>query len=216
MNSLLIVLVGIVVIANFIFTIWSYLSLKKLTSSADSKKPADNFLIEQVVHTRSSLNVLYASIAIMTFVLAFFGFNVPKNVTEQVTKDVAQAAKVDLEALKIKSDHIGILDSLGSAALADLTKFRDLAQGYSESIKRLPQKLFVVHDLQVTKSTYFLYSDLKPVDGSTLPKFLEPPVVLWNAHSGDMSIGTDVKPDIKGINISPVDACSIDLWIYAR
>lgn len=220
MNELLFVLIGIIVLTNLVYTLWSFFSLKKMIGKVTPIATDDRFLLEHIVHSRSSLNLVYASIAIMAFVLGFFGFNIQKNITTEVKKEITEAARVDLDTLKSKSDNISLFESFARQSVSEINKFRDQARAIVDNIKRNPQKLFVIESLLISKQkNSYLFSELKPVDGTLLPQISQPPMILWlgyNPKSGEF-YGTRVKATTKGIEVDAYDeSYLIDLWIYVR
>jgi hypothetical protein len=218
MNDILIAIVGILVLTNFVYTIWSYLSLKKLTSDVKALKSQDRFILDNIVHSRSSLNVLYASIAIMAFVLGFFGFNIQRNVTMEVKREISDAARIDLDSLRLKAQSISLIESLAKKHADNIVKTREEIRAFSENIRRMPQKLYVIQHLAVTRDKHrFSFAELRPVDGSSLSQFKEPPAILWMAFDKENNQigGIDVIATVQGIE-AMAENYFLELWIYAK
>jgi hypothetical protein len=225
MNDILVALVAIVVIANLFYTVWSYRSLRRLLANVTTARSADRFLLDNIVHTRSSLNVLYASIAIMVFVLGYFGFNIQKNVTAEVRKDISEAASVDLDSLKLKAKSVSLLQTLASQNLADISKTKEQARVFFDALRQTPQRLFVVQAIPISKQkNRYLWSELKPVDGVRFPNFKIPPVVVWWAYDkegttlafGPGALG-GLSSTTQGIEVATVEnPFSADLWVYVK
>ena len=225
MNDILIPIVAIAVIANFFYTIWSFRSLNRLVGNVTTTRSADRFLLDNIVHTRSSLNVLYASIAIMVFVLGYFGFNLQKNVTAEVKREFSEAASVDLDSLKLKAKSVSLVQALAAQMLADISKTKDQSRTFLDALKQTPQKLFVVQALPMTKQkSRYLWSEIKPVDGVRFPDFKTAPVVLWCGYDrGGAIVGFGPSPlgglacTAQGIEYTGDEAAfSVDLWVYAK
>lgn len=218
MNDILLALIGIAVLANFAYTLWSYYSLRRVTASLASPPSDVKLLIETIVHTRSSLNLLYASIAIMVFVLGFFGFNIQKNVTAEVKREIADAARVDLDSLRFKAQTISLIESLARQHGDYIQRTKEESRLLIEALRRTPQKLYVIQALSVTNERHrFSFSELQSVDGVKLSQFAKPPVILMRAYEGGSDVmGVGLTTTTQGIDFSPGGACLVDLWIYAK
>ncbi|MEW5804992.1 MAG: hypothetical protein AB1847_23140 [bacterium] len=221
MNDFLCISIGIIVLANFLYTLWSYFSLKKMTNKTTSFESNDHIILENIIHSRSSLNLVYASIAIIVFVLSFFGFNIQKNITAEVKREITEASKVDLEVLKSKSDSIIQIHSQATQSYSEISKYKDQARAIAENMKLSPQKLYVIEALPINKNKFsYLFSELQTVDKTMLPKFSQPPMLLWYAYDPDdrsSSYATTVEATAKGIAVHNYgESYVIDLWIYVR
>jgi hypothetical protein len=75
MIILLIIVVGVLVITNTMYIWRSNQSIRKLIILHEKNKINDQFILGHIVHTHTSLNVVYTSIAIVTFIFAFLGVN---------------------------------------------------------------------------------------------------------------------------------------------
>ena len=217
MNELLVALIGIAVLANLAYTIWSHFSLKKLCTGLETAKPEDKFILENIVHTRSSLNLLYASIAIMVFVLGYFGFNIQKNVREGVTKDITAAARVDLDTLRMKADSVSLIDPDARLQVTEISQIRRQIETVYESVRKFPQRLFVIHAIPISKQKYkYSYSELRQADGNRLPKFLRPPILMWRGYNASSEFAVGITATTEGIEVSTYDEpFVVDLWVYA-
>jgi len=218
MNEFLSILIGVVVIANLAFTIWSFFSLRRHIKLSRSAKLKDDFLLEHIVYTRSSINLVYASIAIVSFVLAFLGFNLKDKVSQDVTKEISASARVDLNILKDKVSEIATLDSSAVLKYKELNLIADKSRSVLNELNRYPQKVYVVQGLKVSpQKHYFDYSELQTVDGDKLPKFSRRPATLKSeAYSDQGPQGERVTTDTKdGVDFG-VDqgTFEIDLFIF--
>jgi hypothetical protein len=221
MDQVLIGLVGVIVLTNAAYTVWSYFSLRSFLSDKRVQKMEDKYVIEQIIHIRSSLNVIYAGTAIVTFILAFFGFNLQNNITKEVTREISTAAKVDLNVLKMKADSISVLDSLSRQSNTEIRRYREVARLMSESMKQTTQRLFVIEALPISgRKNRYDYSELRPVDGSIIPKLSRPPVVIVKVYDKDNRMGygadTEVGPDNIKIEIGSPEQVYADIWIYVK
>ena len=216
MIEFLITTIGVILIANLAYTIWSFVALKRLTKQDSKVKLEDKYLVEHIIYTRSSLNLIYASIAIITFILAFLGYNLKDKITQEVTKEISAAAKVDLEELRTKANNIARLDSLATLKSIDLAKTSDRIRSILDEIKRNPQQLYVVQQLTVSVQQHkFKFSELKTINGVALPTFAKPPVMFWRAYDKESQLGIDINTTTDGIEFSPVSQTFyVDLWIY--
>ncbi|MBI3586384.1 MAG: hypothetical protein HY088_04565 [Ignavibacteriales bacterium] len=233
MTNLILAVIGIVVLTNFIYSIRSHLFLKRTIDQFDVRKIDDKFILENIVHLRTSQNVLYASIAIMTFVIAFLGMNLERNVTQEIRGEIMRASRVNLDTLKIKVDNILSLDSSSQQSYSEIQTIKGKISLIYDRIRHTPQKLYVVQGLQISKSkNKFLFSELKPIDGSSIPQFSQPPFINYHAYIadssmvGDAKIGTDIFTNIK-VTAQGIEALVgpswpgdghylVDLWIYIR
>ena len=218
MSQFLIALIGVILAVNLAYTVWSYFSLKRLAGEAQLRKLEDRYLLEQIVHARTSFNLIYAMIGVVTFVIAFFGFNLESNVTDEVTREISRAAQVDLEGLRNKADSISQMQISARQDAMQVAKTKSQIGALYENMRRSPQKLFVIQSLPVNvEGQKYRFSDLKPVDGTILPKFSQPPVLFWQAYDNELSIGTGINATTEGLTINPAKVpCFIDIWIYAR
>jgi hypothetical protein len=220
MNEFLSVLIGIVVIANIFFTIWSYYSLRRILKRIQKNEINNETMLEHIVHTRSSLNLIYASMATITFVLAFLGFNLKDKISQEVTKEISASAKVDLELLKIKSGEILLLDSLAIGKSKELNSINDRARSILNEINKVPTKAYVIQGVQLSTTKHFYrYSELETIDGEKLPTFFQRPAVFNSLlHINDGSCGTIIATATnEGIEFGDIALPSkIDLCIYPR
>ena len=219
MSDIILALIGIAVLANLSYTIWSFFSLKRVTSLIKASKTENRFILDHVVHTRSSINVLYATGAIMVFVLGFFGFNIQKNVTAEIKREIAAASSVDLDTLASKVESISLMESLAKQHADNVSRTSRSVSVLFDNMRKTPQKLFVIKGLEISKlKSRYTYEELMPVDGTKIPRVSKAPVILWIAYDKEYSqIGGIVATATeKGIE-AYFDGGSpymLDLWIY--
>jgi len=220
MNEFLFALIGIVVIANLAFTIWSYISLRRLIKLSQNGKSKDIILLDHIVHMRSSINLIYASIATITFVLAFLGFNLKDKVTQDVTKEISAAARVDLDALAGKANNIAILDSVAKSRSKEYNSIIDKARSNLNELNNNPQSIYVIQDLLVTKQKhYFKFSELQTINGNKLPKFSQEPVIISSLIRFKDAVGSPliVRASTEGFDAGDTgESFNVDLCIYPR
>jgi hypothetical protein len=218
MNEFLLGLIIVVIIANLAYTIWSYFSLKKLSNRNQVVTLEDKFLLEHIVHTRSSLNVIYTSIVTVSFLLAFFGFNLKDKLTQEVTKEISASAKVDLDMLRTKANEISILDSLSTSKSADIVRIAEKARLTLDGITKNMQRLYVIQGLPLPvnpQKHFYKYSELRPVDGSIIQAFSKPPVIFCRGYDNEAEIPMRVKATTDGIEVGQtVIPFNVDLFIY--
>lgn len=97
MNALFFVVAGLVLVLNVIYFLWSYFSLGRLVKILKQKEPEGNSLVEHLVHTRSSINLLYAMVTTGTLVLGFLGWNQVDKIKTDLTKEILEKTRVDLD-----------------------------------------------------------------------------------------------------------------------
>jgi len=179
MNEFLLIIIGIVLIANCAFTIWSFYSLRKILKESNYPSAKNDLNVDHVVYARSSLNLIYASIAIITFVLTFLGFNLKDKITQDVTKEISASARIDLEILNSKANEIVTLDSIAELKNREIGLLAERARFLVSEISKNPQTIFVIRSLRVTKEKHhFSFSELKTIDNTSLPTFSKRPFVL--------------------------------------
>ena len=153
----------------------------------------------------------------MVFVLGFFGFNIQKNVTAEVKREIADAARVDLDSLRIKAQNISLIESFARQHGDYILRTREESRLLIEGMRRMPQKLFVIQSLQVSdKKHQFAFAELQSVDGVKLPQFTKPPVIMWRAYREESDVMVGLTTTIQGIDFGPGSAFLVDLWIYAK
>jgi hypothetical protein len=220
MNEFLSILIGIVVIANLAFTIWSYISLRRIVKSSQDNKIKDTVLLEHIVHTRSSINLIYASIATITFVLAFLGFNLKDKIAQEVTKEISASARVDLDLLKSKSNEISMLDSIAVSKSKELNLLSDKARTIIVELSKKPQQIYVIQRLQVSpQKHYYTFSELRTINNEIIPAFSQPPVIISSGcYIDDGGIAwTNISVTKEGIDfLETTTNYKIDLCIYPR
>jgi hypothetical protein len=223
MNSFLIIVIGIIVLTNLIYTIWSFFSLKKLIDKSDKTKPEDNFLMENIIHSRTSINLIYASMTIVVFVLGFLGFNLQKNVASDVIRDITKSAQVDLDTLRMKSTDISNYYDDSKENANKINEIKNQVLPLLNKIKETPQKLFVVYGVPINKGNNRIYfSKLKTVDELNIPEMKQPPIILYQVCSTDNS--TDAGFGIVAATTNQYYECKnildepalLNLWIYVR
>jgi hypothetical protein len=220
MNEFLFILIGIVVIANLVYTIWSYISLRRIVKGSQDGKIKDNVLLEHIIHTRSSMNLIYASIAIITFVLTFLGFNLKDRIAQEVTKEISASAKVDLDLLRTKANEITMLDSVAVIKAKELNLINDKARVILNELGKSPQQFYVIQDLQLSsKKHFYAFSELQTINNEKLPIFSQPPALIYSwAKQSDGSITSFTPSATKdGIEFGQTDGLwKIDIVIYPR
>jgi hypothetical protein len=221
MSEFLSILIGIVVIANFVFTIWSYISLRRIVNWSRDSNINDNILLNHIVHTRSSINLIYASIATITFVLAFLGFNLKDKVTQEVTKEISASARIDLGLLKTKTNEIElIIDSVANIKGKELNLIDDKARSLFNEFRRIQQNVYVIQELQVSPNKhYFKFSELQTINNEKLPYFSQQPAVFNSVAYMDYGIIGSVRINVTKEGIDFLETSSrykVDLCIYPR
>jgi len=220
MNEFLIILIGIIVIANLAFTIWSYISLKKIVKGSQDSKIKDPVFLEHVIHTRSSINLIYTSIATITFVLAFLGFNLKDKITQEVTKEISASAKVDLDLLKLKTNEITMLDSVAVFKGRELNLINDKAHLILNELDKSPKQFYVIQALQLSsKKHFYAFTELRTINNEKLPTFSQPPALIYSlARQNDGSLTNLIPTATKeGIEFGQGnDLWKIDIVIYPR
>lgn len=177
MTEIGVIVIGIITISNLVYTIWSFFSLRKLAKDYTTNSE-NKFLIDHIVHTRSSLNLVYASITIITFVLAFIGYKAVKDITETAKTELLAENKIPIEQLRKNAGEANQLCDSLQTMYSRCNHFSGLIKTAYESINKNPQKLYVVETLDTKKQNY-KYSELKPVGGWMIPKLNQVPVVFW-------------------------------------
>jgi hypothetical protein len=132
---------------------------------------------------------------------------------------LAISAKIDLDALRTKTNEISQLNSLAIVKSADLNKTATQACLILDGINKIPQKIYVIQGLPVTKQKHFFkYSELHPIDGITLQTFSKPPVIITHAFDKDgNTIMMDVTATTDGIEAGQSDeTIYLDLFIYPK
>jgi hypothetical protein len=110
MNTLLIVVV-VVFLAELIIAFWLFRSTRSMVQShLNNAKLEDRFILENIVHVRSSLRLISSVGVLLITFLAFTGNNavqnIERNVSESVTKEIKELSEVDLKRAKAASEQI--------------------------------------------------------------------------------------------------------------
>jgi hypothetical protein len=85
----------IVVVLPFIFYFSSQRSLKRiLKNEAEGRKLDDRFIVENIIHSRTGLNLVYSIIPILTFILAILGVDNIDKIKREVSSRVEDTVKV--------------------------------------------------------------------------------------------------------------------------
>lgn len=219
MDKILEAAVTITVVAaliNLAYSIRSHFALKKLTTTFKSAKIDDQFLLEQIVHTRTSINVLYGLLPIVGFLIVYFGLDLQSSVTKAVTDKIEAASQIDLAVAKQKTEAIVAKDSVARHHLTSISRSASTAMELLERVQRAPQRLYVLKGLKVTNNKFvFPYAELRTVDGRSLPQDASTPVLMYFAYNDrhDELGGLYIKATSVGIE-GPPDDYYLDLWLY--
>lgn len=208
MDSPVTIIIGIIVFANLIYTIYSSWNLRRISQITPSWTSADQVAREQLVHNRTSINTIYAWVALITFALVFLGWNLQRNITDAAIKALNETLQVNVDDIRTKASNVYALDSLTrihanairridttivkrsaervaqlaastAVAAAEINGTRDLAQKYLERMQRLSKQLYVVHSLPISKKkSKYSWEELKPVDGAILPQQFDKPPMV--------------------------------------
>lgn len=223
MNDLLMIMILIVVLSNFIYSIYSYFSLKKISAQHQTSRIDEKFMLENIIHLRTSINILYTGVAIMTFVLAFLGFNLQKNVSQEVKGEITRAARVDLESLTMKADNIALLESFAQQNILDMDKTKEQVRVLYDKLKNAPQKIYVVEGINVpVGKKRYLFSEFRTIEGAMIPHFDKPPFVFMRYYRDGVEIQGYFNVTTQGIELEMDDNMkagktrTMNLWIYAR
>ena len=220
MFEFLSLLIGIVVIGNFIFTIWSYFSLRRLVKWNSINKSKDDALLNHIIHTRSSINLIYASIATITFVLTFLGFNLKDKIAQELTKEISASSRVDLDLLKAKVNDINFLDSTAVIKSRELNQLIDKARLKFNELSNTPQKVYVVQGIQVSQKKHFYsFSELVSINNEKLPIFLKLPAITYSFASYADGAISNIRPMLTkdGLEFGETqEPYKIDLCFYPR
>jgi hypothetical protein len=220
MSEFLLIIIGIVLIANCVFIIWSFYSLRRTIRKNNYFSTNDDLNVDHIIYVRSSINLIYASIAIITFVLAFLGFNLKDKITQDVTREISNSAKVDLEALKFKVNEIALMDSVAIVKGRDINSISEKVRTIYSELNIGLQRVYVVKGLNVSpKKRHFDFSELRTINDDKLPSFTQSPAVLQSyAYFGDGAVGfVRLVVTREGIEVLDVDTeFNIDLSIYPR
>lgn len=232
MLSTITIVLGIMVIA-MVAHIWqSNRSLRRLLTADLTKKLDDKFVLEHIVHTRTSLNVLYASITIITFVLTFLGVKAVKDITDRATQSATEAVVGDLQVMveqwkksidveqwkRNQEEAAGLLDDLRERYSATRHVIGTI-DSFIDTVGTRFHKLYVISNIPISKNKQkYLFSELKTVDGLSVPTFKGAPSAKWFAHlpGGFTSeVSTGIKITSSSIEFFPAFApASVELWLY--
>lgn len=217
MTTLILIVAGIIFIVYSFFTAWSHHSLKQSVEALQKDKPVDKMFIEHISYTRSSLNVIYASIAIITFVLAFLGVNAEADIAEKVKTEILSGKEINLDSLKLNAEEAGKAFSAITGYLAQTKESYQKVKNLADKSKAFEQHLFVVQGIPISKEkAKYSFSELKTVTGENLPTFTKPPLVLCNTYAKTFrSLEVVVITSKEGFKCSTYDEpFQLDLWIY--
>lgn len=124
--EVMIIIMGIVLVGNFFYNIYSNRTIRKLIVSTKSHKLDDKSILDHIIYTRTSLNGIYTGIALITFVLGFWGYNVKKQfeqdmqtnleakgdtITKLTSEKVNEILSINLDTLRFKRDNIIEIES---------------------------------------------------------------------------------------------------------
>ncbi len=208
MESPIAIIIGIIVFANLVYSIYSAWTLRRISRIMPSWTSADQVAREQLIHSRTSINTIYAWVALITFVLVFLGWNLQRNITDAAVGALNETLQVNVDDIRNKAASIYALDSLSrihagslrridttnvkraaetimrlastsTAASAEIDRMRDFAQKYLERMQKISKQLYVVHSLPISKKkNKYAWDELKPVDGSILPSQFDKPPMV--------------------------------------
>ena len=217
-----IVTVVVIVLALTIgWYVWrSDKKLKELLKADLSQRLDDKYVLEHIIHTRSSLNGIYAAIAMITTVLAFMGYkavnDITNNASQAATAQILRDTQINVEQWKKNVVEVnGLLDDLRNRYSATRHVIGTV-DSFIDTLDKRFQKLYVVPNIAVsqTKHKYF-FSELKTTEGLMLPNFKEVPSVRYLARDKDGYVIPESGFAVTASSIDfPAVQLVVDLWLY--
>jgi hypothetical protein len=153
MSQFLTAVFMVFVIGNFAFALWSYFSLRKLFKLKDAAKLEDKILLDHLVHTRSSLNLIYTSIATAAVLITFYGLNLKDKVSEELRAETTRTITEHFKSTPIQQ--------ASDTAAALLASIRSNASQSNDLLKLM----------QIQPKDLKLVTGSTPEDGSGWEKY---------------------------------------------
>jgi hypothetical protein len=159
LTNILQVILVVVILLNGIHVYWSHTKLRALLGKEREKAPDNNFLTEQLIHLRSSINLIYAMLTAASIMIVLVGWNQLNKISSDVTKEIQEKSQFSLEESKkrlqqaegllSKTDTLiydieemhgeskrikELIGSLGKSAQSELKKLEDIQLQYSAQL----------------------------------------------------------------------------------
>jgi len=136
---------------------------------------------------------------------------------QRISKVADEIRKMDLQALKNRYSAAASIEADVRKSFLSTTQISKQIENMYQGIRESPQKLFVVESLYVAQpATRKMFAELHAVDGFKIPKLRKPPVIIASAYRDGIGIGLEVKRTSEYVELSPIEAAYVDLWIYVK
>lgn len=192
-QSFFLVIIGILV---FIFSLWGYLGVRKISRQIKSDK-INEISIEKYFELKARQDYIIAVSAIVFSIISFIGFNSIESTKNEISE-------------KLKNE-LNRIDSLRLIANENFSELELMGRDYKDSVDNafkllaslqarmkylyskdvISQNIYIVNPIRVgdlrkfpedpkTGMEYYevKFSNLKSINGSSLPSFKSPPTVL--------------------------------------
>ncbi len=171
--QILIIIVFIIGIADFIFNISSFISTKRLVSSKIEGMD-QKFIFENIIHTRSSLRLVFSLLVIIASVLSALGIKALDDIRQNVAEDVKKNLIVSIDSLSMKLQTIDSLYKRAKEVDGNLIQYFE------------HNKLFIIRDLVCeNEGQKFIFKDMSEINGLV---FNSPPSVLIQSQKNVLTI----------------------------
>ena len=145
------------IIIGFYFH-WTKKSLENLIESAKQSKSMEKSTLEEIVHTRTSLNLIYALITVFVAVASFLGWNLKDDIKNRAVEEIIKESQIPLEAAtttlqaatanteeveRVLQRAAIMHNQIKSLTDSSATLVRRMLSHYSK-MRQSPQKLYVV------------------------------------------------------------------------
>jgi heme/copper-type cytochrome/quinol oxidase subunit 2 len=181
----ILLIVILVLIASDVFFLW------KIFKAIGKKKKS--LPDEKYFELKYNINLLKAVSAILIFLLGFLGFTTYKDITSIVESDFEEKFSIQDDKIKtldsIVKNYEDIVESLKSEEGKSIENLDDIRREFGVINKKVTQtqvglkytpQIFIIRGIPATnenKGQVVYFKNLKTIDGKSLPKFKNPPII---------------------------------------
>ena len=146
--DVILVVIGLLVVANFIYIWRSNHSLRKLVKSVKSQELDDKSILDHIIYTRTSFNGIYTTIALITFVLTFWGIKEKNQLETALQKGMEEKAEIITQSTKDNVNRILAIN------LDTLIQKRDAILEIAADVQRQKKKFDNIVNRKIMDSLY--------------------------------------------------------------